>query len=55
MAPKKSFTLETLAILTNCQLIGHPLHEIFDVADLESAGPQDASFFSIPLKPASFS
>lgn len=48
MAPKKSFTLETLAILTNCQLIGHPLHEIFDVADLESAGPQDASFFSNP-------
>ncbi len=43
---KKSFDLETLAKLTNCQLIGNPNHLIFGVADLETATSQEASFLS---------
>lgn len=46
MSSNKSFTLEALATLTNCQLKGNPQHEILGVADLETATSQDASFFS---------
>jgi UDP-3-O-[3-hydroxymyristoyl] glucosamine N-acyltransferase len=46
MDPKKPFTLATLATLTNCQLVGDPQYIISGIADLETATPQDASFFS---------
>lgn len=46
MSSHKSFSLEALAALTNCQLKGNPKHEILGVADLETATSQDASFFS---------
>lgn len=45
---KKEFHLENLAKQTNCTLVGDPQHIISDVADLETATPQDASFFSNP-------
>lgn len=48
MNSKKSFDLVTLATLTNCRLVGNPQHLIFGVADLETATPQEASFFSNP-------
>lgn len=48
MNSKKRFDLETLATLINCRLVGNPQHEISGVADLETATPQDASFFSNP-------
>jgi UDP-3-O-[3-hydroxymyristoyl] glucosamine N-acyltransferase len=48
MKSKKTFSLQTLATFTNCQLVGNPDHTISDVADLETATPQDASFFSNP-------
>jgi UDP-3-O-[3-hydroxymyristoyl] glucosamine N-acyltransferase len=43
---KNPIKLDTLAIFTDCQLIGDPNHEISGVADLETATSQDASFFS---------
>jgi UDP-3-O-[3-hydroxymyristoyl] glucosamine N-acyltransferase len=46
MNSKKSFELASLAALTNCRLVGNPQHVIFGIADLETATPQDASFFS---------
>jgi UDP-3-O-[3-hydroxymyristoyl] glucosamine N-acyltransferase len=48
MNSKKSFSLESLAVFTKCQLVGNPHHVISNVADLETATPQDASFFSNP-------
>ena len=42
----KYFSLKTLAELTESSLVGNPDHEIYGVADLETAGPCDASFFS---------
>ena len=45
---KKAFTLEELATYTNSQLVGNPQHTITSVADLESAGAEDASFLSNP-------
>lgn len=44
----KIFNLKTLADLTNCRLVGNPQHLISGVADLLTATPQDASFFSNP-------
>lgn len=48
MYANKTFSLERLATLTNCQLQGNPYHTISGVADLETATLQDASFFSNP-------
>lgn len=45
---KKHFTLEQLAAQTNSKLVGNPKHQIFNVADLESATAEDASFLSNP-------
>lgn len=42
----KGFTLAELATFTNSKLIGNPSHRITCVADLDSAGPEDASFLS---------
>lgn len=44
----KEFTLAELATLTNSQLIGNESHKICGVADLDSAGSQDASFLANP-------
>lgn len=46
--PKKTFTLEELATFTQSQLIGNPSHPISNVADLESASIEDASFLANP-------
>lgn len=46
---KKVFTLADLAHYTNSRLVGNPSHRIFNVADLESASDEDASFLSNPL------
>lgn len=46
MQKKAAFTLEELAVFTHSKLIGNPKHQISNVASLESASPQDASFFS---------
>src|SRR5437868_5703102 len=46
---KKIFTLAELAAFTKSQLIGNPDHKITNVADLESASAEDASFLSNPL------
>jgi len=48
MNSKKIFNLDDLATLTNCRLVGDPQHQISGVADLETATPQDASFYSNP-------
>lgn len=48
MTSKKSFSLEELAALTDCRLVGNPKQVITGVADLETATLQDASFFSNP-------
>jgi UDP-3-O-[3-hydroxymyristoyl] glucosamine N-acyltransferase len=48
MPEKKHFTLQELAVYTQSILIGDPAHLIFDVADLETATPQQASFFANP-------
>lgn len=48
MNVKKPMTLEAMAALTHCRLVGNPEHMISGVADLESATSQDASFFSNP-------
>ncbi len=45
---KKSFTLDELAKLTNSTLFGDPQKIITNVADLESANSNDASFLSNP-------
>lgn len=45
---KLNFDLESLAALTHCRLAGNPRHVITGVADLETAAPEDASFFSNP-------
>lgn len=47
MNSKKPFTLESIATITNCRLVGNPSHVILGVADLETASSQDASFFPI--------
>lgn len=44
----KTFTLAELAEITESTLIGDPKWVISHVADLESAGPQDASFLANP-------
>lgn len=46
---KKIFTLQELATLTHSKLIGDAGYAIHNVADLESAGNQDASFLSNPI------
>lgn len=43
-----SFTLAELAALTNSHLVGEASHRITNVADLESAGNEDASFLANP-------
>lgn len=43
---KRTFTLKELADLTQARLSGDPNYIIHDVADLESATGEDASFFS---------
>lgn len=48
MNQNKKFDLATLATLTNSQLVGNAKHLISNVSDLETATPQDASFFSNP-------
>ncbi len=45
---KKSFTLTELAKLTKTQLVGDGNHVITDIADLDSASSQEASFLSNP-------
>ncbi|WP_349305720.1 UDP-3-O-(3-hydroxymyristoyl)glucosamine N-acyltransferase [Parachlamydia sp. AcF125] len=45
---KKAFTLSELAELTQATLVGNPHHTITGVADLASAGENDASFLSRP-------
>lgn len=45
---RKKFTLKELAELTNSRLVGSPDYEISDVADLENASPEHASFLSNP-------
>lgn len=42
----KGFTLTELAELTKSKLIGNPTHKITNVADLESARGEDASFLN---------
>lgn len=42
------FTLKELAELTDCELLGDPKHLITNVADLESATSQEASFLANP-------
>lgn len=48
MTQEKHFSLEALAGLTNCTLVGNPKHVISGVSDLETASDKDASFFSNP-------
>ena len=43
---EKSFTLQELADLTDSQVSGDPNFRIFGVADLESAGIKEASFYA---------
>lgn len=43
---RQSLTLAELADATQCQLVGDPLHRVSGVADLASASPCDASYFS---------
>lgn len=43
---KKVFTLAELALHTQSSLVGDPSYQISNVADLESAGAEDASFLS---------
>lgn len=43
---RRSFTLAQLAELTSSSLSGDPHYLIYNVADLESATPQDASFLN---------
>lgn len=45
---QKSFNLEELARLTHSRLVGNPHHSITNVADLESATGEDASFLANP-------
>lgn len=46
---KKVFTLSELAALTHSVLVGDGNYQIHNVADLESAGSQDASFLANPI------
>ena len=45
---KQAWTLEKLAEKTSAKLVGNPQHLINDVADLQSAGQQDAAFLANP-------
>lgn len=45
---KKIFTLEELSKLTHSRLVGDAQYCITNVADLESSGPEDASFLGNP-------
>lgn len=45
---QKSFSLEELARLTHSRLVGNPSHYITNVADLETATNDDASFLANP-------
>lgn len=47
-AKKADFTLDELAKFTGSQLIGNPLDRVTNVADLETAGPEDVSFLANP-------
>lgn len=44
----KAFTLAELAQLTHSRLVGDPAYVVSNVADLESAGAEDASFLANP-------
>jgi UDP-3-O-[3-hydroxymyristoyl] glucosamine N-acyltransferase len=46
---KKAFTLAELATFTSSQLVGDPAHIITNIADLETASVEDASFLANPL------
>lgn len=46
MNQSKQFSLQELAELTKCKLVGDPSHLIRNVSDLENATPHDASFLS---------
>lgn len=48
MNNKKKFNLQELATLTNSKLMGNPAHLICQVADLETALSEDASFLANP-------
>jgi len=48
MTHKKFFSLAELAEITEAKLVGDPEHLISNVADLESAETEDASFLSNP-------
>ncbi|CUI16528.1 UDP-3-O-[3-hydroxymyristoyl] glucosamine N-acyltransferase [Candidatus Protochlamydia naegleriophila] len=48
MREEKSFNLQELATITNCKLVGNPTHLIRNVADLENASSEDASFLANP-------
>lgn len=48
MNNKKTFSLNELASLTESQLVGNATHQITNVADLESATSEDASFLANP-------
>lgn len=45
---KRAIRLDELAKMTESRLVGNPNHLISDVADLENASSEDASFFSNP-------
>lgn len=45
---RKMFTLAQLATMTHSKLVGDPDYQIYSVADLESATPEDVSFLAIP-------
>lgn len=46
MNKKQTYTLKEIASLTVSELEGNPDQQITGVADLENAGPEDASFYS---------
>lgn len=45
---KRAFTLEELAVETDCQLIGNPKYMISGVSELEHAAPHDAVYVAEP-------
>lgn len=45
----KTFTLAELAALTNSHLVGNAMHQIQNIADLETASSEDASFLANPI------
>jgi len=45
---QKSYELQEIAALTNATLEGNPHHKIVGVADITSAGAEEASFVGHP-------